>query len=344
MFRAASLLALVLASMSLSGCVAAVIPLAAVGLIGKSELDRRREAGLIANADVVPDSAGIVTAVDTVGSAESNLAIGTGEFDLDEVAPASLEEAASIDAAAIPIGAYGDWAKFALSAQDRLNAGQDIASAVLVPRVSLVSPQAIPCEDKPAAVIIDLDVGSDADTQAIDDTMQLSGDMRQLSQALDKLRESKIAVIWLSARGAGEAAALQKELRQRGLLPIGAEDFLSLNRGPDDRKQLRRWETAELFCILAAAGDARGDFDELYDYLLKPEYAIALERNFGNGWFVIANGSGGDSNTASLENVGKQPQDTAVSKRSTFFQMTPPTKPIAKAEAQISAAEPEKED
>ena len=54
----------------------------------------------------------------------------------------------------------------------------------------------------------------------------------------------------------------------------------------EDRKQVRRWDAARNYCVLAIAGDKRSDFDELYDYLRNPDGAVALEHMFDNGWFV----------------------------------------------------------
>lgn len=296
---------LLLASSLLSGCIAAVLPIAAAGLIGKSELDRRREAGLISNGEITETSSSHAAnremqAAASGGPADSVEAIGLPENRHGNAMPetgklGALAELGVVEGGPALRGGYGNLARFALAANRALKAGQSVTSAVLIPRVSLVRPETVSCEDKSPAVMIDLDAGSKQDGAAeqardvgaaatLDSGAILDGEA--LVNALAVLREADIAVIWLSSRDASEAIEIQSALRQRGVLPPGAEDYLSLGRGGDDRKQLRRWETAELFCILAVAGDARGDFDELYDYLLKPEYAVALEDKFGSGWFT----------------------------------------------------------
>ncbi|MEO1044221.1 MAG: hypothetical protein AAFX04_02140 [Pseudomonadota bacterium] len=327
MHRAASLLLSSLASLMLSGCIAAALPLAAAGVIGKGEIDRRREAGLIASAEIAPGAAGAATV--NAEAAES------GEGTLD---PFAMMESGG---AAIGIdfdSPYHDWARFALAGNTRLDEGLEVTSAVLVPNVSLVSPQTISCEGKPPAVMIDLDPGSQKPGDQLDGTMLDASDVASLRAAVEQLRAAKITVIWLSARDAADAPALQRELRAMELLPQGAADYLSLDRGPGDRKQLRRWETAELFCILAVAGDARGDFDELYDYLLKPEYAIALERNFGQGWFVV-----GNVEQAQNQTMPAPPQKEAVAERSAFFRMTPTARPGADTASDMPVTRTEKE-
>ena len=35
------------------------------------------------------------------------------------------------------------------------------------------------------------------------------------------------------------------------------------------------------------AGDERGDFDELFDYLRDPRLATAYDAQLGSGWFLV---------------------------------------------------------
>jgi len=58
-------------------------------------------------------------------------------------------------------------------------------------------------------------------------------------------------------------------------------------RYPGDRKQTRRDDLANVSCVIAIAGDSRTDFNELFEYLVKPEAALALELLIGQGWFLI---------------------------------------------------------
>ncbi len=58
-------------------------------------------------------------------------------------------------------------------------------------------------------------------------------------------------------------------------------------RYPGDRKQTRRDDLAKVSCVIAIAGDSRSDFNELFEYLVNPEAALALELLIGQGWFLI---------------------------------------------------------
>ena len=60
-----------------------------------------------------------------------------------------------------------------------------------------------------------------------------------------------------------------------------------LVRGPDDRKQLLRADANNDVCVVAIAGEQRGDFDELFDYLRNPDAAIGLDLMMDNGWFLV---------------------------------------------------------
>ena len=66
-----------------------------------------------------------------------------------------------------------------------------------------------------------------------------------------------------------------------------SRDQMLLIRGPDDRKQVLRIQANADVCIVAIAGDRRGDFDELFDYLRNPAGAVALYPMMRAGWFLI---------------------------------------------------------
>ena len=82
------------------------------------------------------------------------------------------------------------------------------------------------------------------------------------------------------------AGDIRRTLVASGLDPAG-RDELALLRYPDDRKQTRRADFAKEFCLVAIAGDDRGDFDELYQYIKDRDAAAPLDALIGNGWFLI---------------------------------------------------------
>ena len=103
---------------------------------------------------------------------------------------------------------------------------------------------------------------------------------------LASLRAAEISVIWISGQPVTASGKISTILNEAGFSQSESDDFLFLDRGGDDRKQVRRWDAARNYCIVAMAGDDRADFDELYDYLRDPDGAITLENMFDNGWFL----------------------------------------------------------
>lgn len=314
-----------LAALSLlSGCIAAAIPLAAAGALGKSQIDRaRQKAGLI---EARPKT---VKPVVTVGKKTFADDILQADDEADAVAslPGPNDDLKLTDIVTNPsaagrgdglsnfAGTYQRFLSLSLERNALWEDGQFNQSAVLVPRVSLVSPKTMACTGLPPAVIIDIDRGSSDKADPLPFKFIAPG----LPDILDRLREEEISIIWLSARPAAQALTIITELKAGNLLRDGGTDFVSLNRSADDRKQLRRWAAAEIYCILGTMGDARGDFDELYDYLLDPDYAVALERNFGNGWFLFDDGFDADDAADTIRSA----QAEATGKRSDFFNLKP---------------------
>ena len=93
-------------------------------------------------------------------------------------------------------------------------------------------------------------------------------------------------MIWLSDQPVAASETISAILNDAGFSQSESDDFLFLDRGGEDRKQVRRWEAARHYCIVAMAGDDRSDFDELYAYLRDPDGAVTLEKMFDNGWFL----------------------------------------------------------
>jgi hypothetical protein len=93
-------------------------------------------------------------------------------------------------------------------------------------------------------------------------------------------------VLWISRLPAGRAGEIAQALRASGLDPQG-QDQLLLLRKATDRKQLLREDSSKDVCIVAIAGDERGDFDELFDYLRNPGAAVGLYPMMGEGWFLV---------------------------------------------------------
>lgn len=259
--------------LTLSGCIAAAaaLPVLAAGAIGKQQLDGDKDE----DAEKKPAETGTdstqysVPYVNVRGGADE---VATGKADII----AASDRASASD---LPYGAFIAYAEEQIVARA---SGADIETAVLVPRVDIDSPESIACGEKPAAVLIDLD---DAEGSMDEDALSYAA-QEGLADGLAGLRARGIDIIWLSDAPQETAPDMRSLMALTGLYRLGSGDEFLFDRGGDDRKQLRRQEAAENHCILAAAGDAYADFDELYDYLLYPEVAAPLDPKYDNGWFL----------------------------------------------------------
>lgn len=259
-----------ISALSLQGCVAALLPIAAAGAIGKTKIDaakRARQAeDTMVGVSTDPQSTDIpssttVTPIVTVGGQET-----AEEKTPVKEAPQTVEDN----------GAYEQLVRFALDQLVVRSSGKAIRSAVLVENVSLFDPRAVPCGDKPLAVVIDADTAPGSTPASVPDMPVL----------LNSLRNAEIRVAWISDL---DQAALEAALRSAGVRGalLSDNDILLPARGDDLRKQERRWKLAEDFCVVAVAGDDKADFDELYGYLRNPDYAIRLDMFWNRGWFEV---------------------------------------------------------
>ena len=80
-------------------------------------------------------------------------------------------------------------------------------------------------------------------------------------------------------------SAVAEALKTSGLDPAGSDPLL-LVRDHDDRKQSLREDAQRDVCVIAIAGDRKGYFDELFDYLRDPRSGEALDYLLGSGWFI----------------------------------------------------------
>lgn len=155
----------------------------------------------------------------------------------------------------------------------------DSALDVINPADPLTAPRRAQCGGQAAAVMIDLDPGlSVFDPEAIQPEPGLS-------DALAALRAAGIIVLWTSALPVEQAEKVHFALARAGLDPARIDRLLLL-KGAGDRKQARRNLAARSWCVIAMAGDRRGDFDEVFDYLRDPDSKIPADALFGDGWFL----------------------------------------------------------
>ena len=259
-------------ALSLSGCVAAVIPLVAAGAVG---------------AKVIRGSA--VTSVSdyeagTDGSAKRSTASLTVSKKAKASASAQLAQIAANyrESASASAPEYLDFLRFSLGQAEKYDTGEAVRSVVMVPGGSPEKREFFTCNSLPLAVMIDLDRNGDG----VPASMSGNSGQTDLAKSLAALRNTGLTVIWLSDRPATDAPQLISALKSSGLMEEGDNDFLSLDRGKDDRKQERRIEASERFCIVAMTGDRKSDFDELFDYLRNPDTFVSLDTMWGAGWFL----------------------------------------------------------
>jgi hypothetical protein len=270
-----ALLVLSVGALMLQGCVALAIPAVAAGVIGKTEVDKARARTRVAEASFDPSSAAIVQVGNAKAAApkkplpkEEELSTGSMTL-LDQLNQANITNA------------YLPFARYAIGEAQKRQQSGFANGMVLIERPSLSKPHMIDCGLKPMAVIIDLDVAPGTPPEML--VQRQNG----FATLLGLMRESDIRIIWLAETDEGSLKPIL-DLLKEGENPVISEDDLMMVGVPGrSRKQERRWQLASRFCVVAIAGDTRGDFDELYDYLRDPAYAIRLEGFIGRGWFEL---------------------------------------------------------
>jgi hypothetical protein len=277
---------------SLSGCVAAAIPVLAGGVLAENRLRGSRPEPTV---DVI-GAAAVAPAIYADAPATPP-APPPAELPANSPAPPATELAATDismpvpiapPAASIPSGspdALADFARFAIARAAPPPPRQHRQSAFIDPATILATPRWQDCGDHPAAVVIDLDPAGGAFNP--DDPPSPA---RGLAEQLAALRSAGITVLWASANPVAAAPKVSIVLQATGLDPERTDRLLLL-RSATERKQTRRLAAARDWCVVAMAGNARGDFDEMFDYLRDPDGPVttALAPSFGAGWFLIPN-------------------------------------------------------
>lgn len=287
-----SLIALVALPL-LSSCVAALLPLVAVGGLAKNQIDRtkaKRELVASGAIDLAGPAGSVPIGSDSEASGVSPVTAKTfsGQGGAFEIAEVNLDGDAAeyisryFQPMSPDASPYAGFAAYALKQSAKLEAGEGVKSVVLVPRVDIFKPETMGCAGKPLAVAIDLDDTTGRDWIEAETLYRQNG----LIEVLTSLRAAEISVIWLSDQPVAASKKISAILDEAGLSQPESDDFLFLDRGTEDRKQVRRWDAARNYCIVAMAGDDRADFDELYAYLRDPDGAVTLENMFDNGWFL----------------------------------------------------------
>lgn len=271
----------------LSGCVAAVIPLAAGAAMGTGMRSNGDMSGAgNASNEVALAAAPAAAARDQVPSAQRDFA----------QVPATSEppSPATKNATLLPItelpppsgkaadlqGTIAQFQTYAL-AQAAIDVAEAERQSAILAEPATLRLERTQCGELPPAVLIDIDPGKKTADPLSD--IDLPSD---LASALQTLRENEVRIAWISRMGDGFSDALRMQLDKRGF-DRGYQDIILTLADLDQRKQTLRDALADRYCIVAMLGDERYDFDELYLYLKNEDAAFALERMIGDGWFLL---------------------------------------------------------
>ena len=241
-----------------SGCIAAVVPLAAGAALVKrhSDLEQRpAEPARVVAASARSDVRIVPTALTALPPP-------------DRLAPGA-------NPAVAPLRAYA-------LAQAEMRSGTGKRISAIVPNASDLRIARVPCGALPSAVFLDLDPG-----RGSFDPLAPGEPDPALGAALAELRERGVKMVWFSRLGASFAPAVREALLRAGLDPAGADELV-LMRDIGERKQSLRDEIARRMCPIAMVGDERADFDELYLYLKDPDAALGLDAMIDKGWFLAS--------------------------------------------------------
>jgi len=158
--------------LALQGCVAAVIPVAAAGLIARKQLKLPSEK-LVRTARVAPTTTGSVTVLNMTSL------------------PAPV---------ATPPSPFEDFAAYALEQHKLGLAGERRESAVMAPDSTMRAPTVVPCDQRPTAVMVDADLQSGGRALGAELT-KLRGEGVKVLWVLDEGNDAALAPAALSQAG-----------------------------------------------------------------------------------------------------------------------------------------------
>lgn len=190
-------------------------------------------------------------------------------------------------------------------------------SVILTPDSTLSNPHFVPCDNKPPAIVLDVDetailnLGAEYDDlmagrlsfdPAVWDRWEKGGaayvaPTPGAKEALDRLRDHGVTVIFNSNRKAENANGAAAAINAAGLGPARFGETLFLDDAASKgMKDGRRQQIAARYCVLAMGGDQLIDFSDLFK--TEPNGVAARRATvaysgiadlWGNGWFVMPN-------------------------------------------------------
>lgn len=259
---AARITAALLFPVVFSGCVAALIPIAAGGMIARKEKVELESANQ--NSEILAKRTDVLITM-PAPQAVSEISLVQGMRELPS--PMRARQAFS------GLMEY-------VAAQAGKDPVSDPRQSALLAAPGSLSPDRSDCSIRSPAAVFDLDPAG----ALFNPSAAVKADP-ELAQMLHAFRSQDISIFWISALTPLDAGAIRSRLVQSGLDPAG-RDGLLLMRHIDDRKQTRRHDVSKTHCVVAIVGDAKSDFDELFDYLTDPSAALSIEALLDAGWFL----------------------------------------------------------
>jgi 5'-nucleotidase (lipoprotein e(P4) family) len=333
-----ALLALLIGSTTISGCVAAAVPVLAAGAIGKKQFFGKKDEDLPSSAPSAALAADGPAAPTGIPAAQAIPSAAPTAPAAPPPPPGSVPPGmqylyGSGEASAVSIQAYLALADFLVARGGDFAVGHPVSSVVLAPDATLQAPKFLKCGPKQRpAVVLDIDetalmnLGYEADDSqrsgAYDqkrwDRWEESGitAVEAVPGALETLRAARtsgIEVVFNSNRNSANASATIDALTLAGLGPV--VHFQNLWLKGDDAtggsgKDARRWAISSKYCVIAMVGDQLGDFTDLFNAPgMTPAERRALTNSpklrmlWGHGWFVLPNPVYGTALKGNIDDV-----------------------------------------
>jgi 5'-nucleotidase (lipoprotein e(P4) family) len=222
------------------------------------------------------------------------------------------------EAAALSVQAYQGLIDLMVARSSDHAVGMKVWSVVIQPGSTLAAPKFVPCDNKPLAVVLDIDetaiqnLGYESYDSAHPDSYDRSrwdrweGSANQavkatpgMLAAVQAAQKAKVTLVYNSNRLTSHAAQTIAVLNAAGLGPVQHLKTLWL-RGDagskSDDKDSRRWAISQQYCVIAMVGDQLGDFSDLFN---APNLTLEARREavsnenlrimWGRGWFILPN-------------------------------------------------------
>lgn len=316
--RAVALLALL--PVATGGCVAAAVPVAVGGLIARDQMggDKEPRSKKSKQAQAAPVELKTAEARAAMQAIEGKLAgqvqpgvlpPPSGTLAPSSTLPRGVTATPGIggssgEAAAFSLQAYQSLWNHLTAQAGRRRRGEPLQSVVLAPGTTLDAPRYAGCEDKPLAVVFDIDESADKAADPDAPWRRWKGDGTDLVAAtpgavegIDAARREDIAVIFTSHRSPESAPGVIALLDRLGFGGFQPGRTLILRGGVEAGKgdEQVRQVLAAGYCVIALVGDSLSDFTSQFDAFgdAGKRQTAATETMvaplWGAGWFILPN-------------------------------------------------------